>query len=282
MSVATRSVHGFASAALQERAPVGRMARMHDHLLPLAALALAVYATTLAHREVHDPVAWAIEDPGRLETDRARDADRKPQRVLDFFDVKPGMRVIDLMAGDGYYTELLARVVGEEGRVYCQNTRIPLERFADKPLTARLVDGRLPNVERLDLEFDAEGFPEGLDVALLIRFYHDFGWQEVDRAAFNALVFDTLKPGGVFGVIDHHAQAGAGMSGSKTLHRVEAALVRREVEAAGFVLEAESYVLTDPADTLDWNIFDRSKTGRDTTSRFVYLFRKPLAAQDAK
>jgi predicted methyltransferase len=222
-------------------------------------------------------VFFALDDPARLESDRARDADRHPQRVLDFFDVKRGQVIADLMAGDGYYTEILSRAVGSEGRVYCQNTRIPLERFAEKPLTARLADERLPNVVRLDREFDDVGIPEGsLDAAILIRFYHDFGWQEVDRPAFNAMVYRSLKPGGLFGVVDHHAKEGAGISEGQRLHRVEAALVREEVEAAGFVLEAESYVLTDPDDALDWNIFDRSKPGRDRTSRFAHLYRKPL------
>jgi len=245
-------------------------------LAPLYVLALL--ALPSPHRpEVEDPVFAAIDDPDRLESDRTRDADRLPQRVLDFFDVKRGQVIADLMAGDGYYTELLARAVGPEGKVYCQNTRIPLERFADAPLTARLAEDRLPNVVRLDREFDDVGIPEGsLDAAILIRFYHDFGWQEVDRPAFNAMVFRALKPGGLFGVVDHHAKAGAGISEGRRLHRVEAALVREELETAGFVLEAESYALTDPADTLDWNIFDRSKPGRDRTSRFVHLYRKPL------
>ncbi|MHC4838487.1 MAG: class I SAM-dependent methyltransferase, partial [Planctomycetota bacterium] len=216
--------------------------------------------------------------PDRLRSDLARDAERQPARILDFFDIKRGMRVADLMAGDGYYSEILSRAVGPDGAVWCQNTAIPLRVFADAPLTARLADDRLPNVTRLDAEFDAVGLPEGLDAAILIRFYHDFGWQEVDRPAFNAMVFHHLKPGGVFGVVDHHAAEGAGIYGGRSLHRVEAAMVREEIEAAGFVLEAESYVLTDPEDTLDWNVFSRDHGGRDSTSRFVHLYRKPLAA----
>lgn len=227
-------------------------------------------------RAVVDPVLTAVQHSDRLAADHKRDAERKPARVLDFFDIKPGMHVADLMAGDGYYTEILARAVGPNGKVYCQNTAIPLEVFADKPLTARLADDRLPNVVRLDTEFDDAGLPTDLDAAILIRFYHDFGWQEVDRAAFNKLVFASLKPGGVFGVVDHHAKEGAGMSVGKELHRVEASLVREEIEAAGFVFEAESYLLTDPTDPLDWNIFSKGPGGRDTTSRFVYLFRKPI------
>ncbi len=227
-------------------------------------------------RRYDDPAADAVLHPERPAADRARDATRHPARVLDFFGVRPGMHVADLMAGDGYYTELLARVVGPRGVVYCQNTRIPLERFAARPLTERLARKGLENVVRLDREFEDVGIPPGVDVALLVRFYHDFGWQEVDRDGFDALVFHLLKPGGVFGVIDHVAADGAGMTVGETLHRVEPALVRREVEAAGFVLEAESFVLRNPADTHDWNIFRNGAVDRDRTDRFVYLFRKPL------
>ncbi|MDA0667962.1 MAG: SAM-dependent methyltransferase [Planctomycetota bacterium] len=212
----------------------------------------------------------------RMESDHARDAERKPAAVLEFFGIQPGMAVADVMAGDGYYTELLSRIVGPEGTVYCQNTSIPLRVFADAPLTARLANQRLANVMRLDMEFEDDGFPTDLDVAILVRFYHDFGWQKVDREAFNALMFASLKPGGVFGVIDHHAKAGAGISEGRSLHRIEADFLQKEIEAAGFVLEQQSSVLTNASDTLDWSIFDPEHEGRDTTSRFVYLFRKPL------
>lgn len=224
-----------------------------------------------------DPVAEAVTHKDRLQSDLTRDADRQPARILDFFDIKRGQVVADLMAGDGYYTEILSRAVGKDGVVYCQNTSIPLRVFAEAPLTARLADDRLPNVTRLDTEFEDSGLPEaGLDAAILVRFYHDFGWQKVDRPAFNKVVFDSLKPGGVFGVVDHHAKKDAGITEGKRLHRVEASMVQEELEAAGFVLEAESYVLTDPTDPMDWSIFDPKHDGRDTTSRFVYLFRKPL------
>jgi predicted methyltransferase len=228
-----------------------------------------------APRAVVDPVRDSVLHSDRPAGDRARDADRRPRRVLDFFDVKPGMHVADLMAGDGYYTEMLSRVVGPTGRVYCQNTKIPLEVFAEKPLTARLSGGRLPNVERLDREFDDVGIPPGVDAALLVRFYHDFGWQQVDREGFNWLVFHLVKPGGVFGVVDHVAADGAGMDVGQSLHRVEPTLVRREIEAAGFRLEAESWALSNPDDAHDWNIFRGGGRGRDRTDRFVYLFRRP-------
>jgi len=241
-------------------------------LAPLVALAFGMTAES----HIDDPVAASVAHPDRLASDHARDAERKPARILDFFDIKRGMQVADLMAGDGYYTEILSRAVGKDGVVYCQNTSIPLKVFADKPLTARLAEDRLPNVVRLDEEFADCTIPKGIDAAILVRFYHDFGWQEVDRAAFNKLVFERLKPGGVLGVVDHNAKEGAGITEGKRLHRIEADFMRKEIEAAGFVLEAESYVLTDPDDKLDWSIFDPAHAGRDTTSRFVHLYRKPL------
>jgi predicted methyltransferase len=109
----------------------------------------------------------------------------------------------------------------------------------------------------------------------LVRFYHDFGRTEVDRPAFNKMVFQLLKPGAIFGVIDRHGKPGTGMCEGSRLHRVEASLVTKEVEAAGFQLEAESCVLNDPTDPRDFNIFANQAARRDRTDRFVYLFRKP-------
>ncbi|MFT7517690.1 MAG: putative methyltransferase [Myxococcota bacterium] len=222
-----------------------------------------------------DLISASVSHPNRMGSDLKRDANRHPASVLDFFGIKPGMHVADMMAGDGYYTELLSRAVGEDGQVYCQNTAIPLRVFAEAPLTERLLNNRLPNVMRLDTEFKDAGLPTDLDAALLVRFYHDFGWQKVDRKVFNALMFNSLKSGGLFGVVDHHAKEGAGMSEGQRLHRVEAQLVRAEIEAAGFVFEAESQTLFNPDDTLDWKIFSSEHGGQDTTSRFIYLFRKP-------
>lgn len=244
--------------------------------LLLASSAALLLVPGIEEREIDDPLAAAASHPDRPEIDKKRDADRKPDRVLDFFGIKRGMHVADLMAGDGYFTEILARAVGPKGKVYCQNTSIPLKVFAEKPLTERLARKGMEDVVRLDTEFDDVGLPEDLDAAILIRFYHDFGWQEVDRALFNDMVFAHLKPGGTFGVLDHVAADGQGMTQSKSLHRVEPSLVREEIEAAGFVLEAESFLLRNPEDSHDWNIFKEGGKFRDKTDRFIYLFRKPL------
>lgn len=219
------------------------------------------------------PAEAAVAHPDRPAGDRSRDADRRPAEVLAFFGVEPGQRVADLMCGDGYYTEILSRLVGPDGHVWAQNNSIALGRFAERPLTERLARG-FDNVTRLDRDLDDLGLPGELDAALLIRFYHDFAWMEADRALFNRQVFEALKPGGVLGIVDHHAEPGSGVRDSQRLHRVDAALVREELQAAGFVLEAESDLLAHPEDTRDWNVFQDEGKVRDKTDRFVYRFRK--------
>ena len=224
-------------------------------------------------------LAAAVAAPERTEADRRRDATRHPAEVLAFFGIRPGMTVGDVMAGTGYYTEILARALGPEARIYCQNNAFVVERFADAPLTAmlaRLEEAEIRTVERLDRELEDPGFPEGeLDAAVMVRFYHDTYWQGTDRAKMNAALYRALKPGGIFGVVDHHAEEGSGDRDVQTLHRVDAELVKKEILAAGFELEAESDLLRNPADTRDWNIFDDRAKNRDNTDRFVYRFRKP-------
>lgn len=269
-------------------------ARMHAR--SIAAVAIAALATTAALSPAsaatqsapapapHAALAAAVADESRPEQDRARDGDRRPAEVLAFFGIEPGSTVGEVMSGAGYYTEILARAIGPDGKLYAHNSPFVLNRYAEKPFTARLarLEGAgVANVERIDAEPETLGFPEGaLDAVVLIRFYHDFYWQEVDRAAFNRAVFRALKPGGVFGVVDHHAEAGSGSAHNQTLHRIDAELVKREITAAGFVVDAESDVLANPEDDRSWNIFVDRGAKRDRTDRFVIRFRKPSASDD--
>jgi predicted methyltransferase len=221
-----------------------------------------------------DAVAAAVAHPDRPESDRQRDADRKPAEVLRFYGVAPGMKVADLMAGGGYFTELLSRLVGEEGHVYAQNNAVALKRFADAAMTERLKDGRLANVTRLDRELEDPGLPAGeLDAAFLVLFYHDTYWMKVDRPAMNRQVLAALKPGGIYAVIDHHAQAGSGDRDVQRLHRVDAQLVKKEILAAGFELVEESDLLRHPEDDRTRNVFTPGLRGK--TDQFIYKFRKP-------
>jgi predicted methyltransferase len=234
----------------------------------------------------------AVDDPLRPEQDRERDSNRRPAEVLAFFGIDQAMRVADIQATHGYYTEILSTVVGPVGRVYAHNNDF-VATHSDGPRLGEPLNQRLGklrqagrnNVERIDAEMDEMELPPDLDVVLLIRFYHDLFWQPkpngtvIDRAEFLRRVYDSLKPGGVFGVVDHHAVAGSGardaLHPNTGLHRIDVELVKQEVLAAGFLLQAESTLLHHPEDTRDWNIFVDNRTRRDTTDRFVLLFVKP-------
>lgn len=222
-----------------------------------------------------DPIAAAVTHPDRPDLDRQRDADRRPADVLGFFGIKPRMKVADIMTGSGYYTELVSRVVGSEGHVYGVNTQSLLDVFG-KQLEARLTKPGLQNITLITRELENPGLPEGLDAVLLIRFYHDFPWLGVRRMDFNRMVFRVLKPGGFFGVIDHHARTGSGINDVR-LHRIDAELVKNEILAAGFVLEATSDLLKHPEDTRDWAIMADNSVRRDKTDRFIFRFRKPAS-----
>jgi predicted methyltransferase len=237
-------------------------------------------ASTEPSPEDEQALRAAVESTERPADDRARDEARKPYEVLRFFDIRPGMHVADVGAGGGYLSEIIARTVGAEGRVYVQNSPFVIERFAAKPLGERLARLSLPQVQRLDTDFDALGLPQGeLDAVLMVLFYHDTFWMPkadgstADRAKMNRAIFDALKPGGVFGVIDHHAQVGSRERDVQTIHRIDAELVEQEILAAGFELEAESDMLRHPEDDRTKNVFDPALRGK--TDQFVYRFRKP-------
>ena len=173
--------------------------------------------------------------------------------------------------------ELLARVVGPGGKVYGQNSKFILERFAEAPWSARLAKPVMQNVVRLDTPFDAPLPAElhDLDCVLLVMFYHDTVWMKVDRARMNQAIHAALKPGGVYGIVDHSAAKGAGTTVAETLHRIEPGVIVDEVTGAGFDLDATASFLENPADTRDWNASPRSAGElRGTSDRFVLRFVK--------
>lgn len=243
--------------------------------LALTSSALAAPPAAPASSEA---AAQVVASPDRSDADRALDAGRYPAETLAFFGIRPGMRVAELGAGGGYTTELLARMVGQTGRVYGQNPKFVLERFAEKPWSERLAKPVNARVVRVDREFDDPLPPDAvdLDAVLIVLFYHDTVWLETDRARMNASVFAALSKGGVYGVIDHSARAGTGTSDTKTLHRIEESVLVAEIEKAGFVLDAAAEFMRNPADPRDWNA-SPSAAGekRGTADRFVLRFRKP-------
>lgn len=245
----------------------------------LAATFFCVFAAIGCEEPVLDsippesPYYTTLTDPTRSTSDRAKDAGRRPDRVLEFVGIEPGMRVADLMAGAGWYTEVLARVVGPKGHVLAQNSGVSANRYG-KELVRRLENPALPKVEQIVQEPDRLELAESsFDAVFLVQFYHDTFWMDVDRGAMNRAVLQALKPGGLFVVIDHAAQAGSGARDVKELHRVDEALVREEILAAGFRLAAESDLLRNQEDTRDKIVFDPRVRGK--TDRFLLKFVKP-------
>lgn len=219
-----------------------------------------------------------VEAADRSEADKKLDVGRHPAEMLSFYGVKPGMKVAELGAGGGYTAELLARAVGPSGVVYGHNSAFILERFAEKPWAERLAKPVNKAVVKVTRPFDDPLPPEArdLDAVFCVLFYHDTYWLEVDRAKMNAAVFQALKPGGVYAVIDHSGRPGTGATEVKTLHRIEEPVVVAEIEKAGFRLVADADFLRNPADTRDWNDAPTAAADkRGTSDRFVLKFVKP-------
>jgi len=221
-----------------------------------------------------------VDAPDRLPEDRALDGGRKPVETLEFLRLKPGMKVAELGAGAGYTTELVARSVAPDGVVYAQNPDLFIQRFLKTRWPDRLARPAMKNAVRVDREFDDPLPPEakGLDLVFINVIYHDTVWLGVDRAKMNKAVFDTLRPGGAYVIIDSSAKPGTGTSDSKTLHRIDEQTVRTEVEQAGFRLDGQGDFLRNPQDARDWDSSPgaAAQAGRRGQSdRFALRFVKP-------
>ena len=231
--------------------------------LAVVAVAAGVTAPTQACAQDYGALLAA---PDRSEQDRKADERRKPSQFLPFTGVRAGMKVLDLGAGGGYTTELLARAVGPDGAVYAVTPRPPGE-----PLQARMNSPVGQKVVSIVQKLDAPLPPEARDLDLItfVLNYHDTVAMGVDRAAMNRNLFDALKPGGVFVVVDHAAKAGDGAGVGPTLHRIEESTVRSEVEAAGFQLVGQGDFLRNPDDARD-----ATSERNPATDRFVLKFEK--------
>jgi predicted methyltransferase len=215
--------------------------------------------------------AAIIAAPDRSDADRQTDQRRDPVKLLNFTGVKAGMTVLDMGAGGGYSTELMARSVGPSGKVYGQDFEKSAR--ATERFEARMKTPAMKNVVALDRKFD-DPLPEGvgnLDLITFYFFYHDTTYMTVDRAAMNKKLFAALKPGAFLVIADHSAKAGAGTSVGKTLHRIDEATLKSEVEAAGFTLVGEGDFFRHPEDTREEKIFG----AKLPVDEFVLKFQKP-------
>jgi predicted methyltransferase len=254
---------------------------MKLHGLFAAAVALTVLAGIPANALPALPsyTALAVADPNRPADQRALDAERKPVEVLNFTGITRGWKVVDLMPGAGYYTRLFSKVVGSKGAVYAIQP-VEMDKAAPKNLPKlRSFAGTpiYPNVTVTVQPIAELNLPKGVDMVWTSQNYHDLHdpfMGTPDMARLNAAIYDALKPGGIYIVLDHAAAAGTGTSKTNDLHRIDPAAVKAEVTAAGFQFVGESDVLNNPADDHGKPIFDPSIKGH--TDRFIYKFRKPL------
>lgn len=214
-----------------------------------------------------------VASPDRSDADRQTDARRQPAKMLAFTGVRPGMKVLDMGAGAGYSTELLARAVGPRGAVYAQESALVMERVKDR-FDVRAQKPDMKNVVHLIRNYDDPLPPEinGLDLITFFFAYHDVTYMPADRAAMNRKMFAALKPGGFLVIADHSAKPGEGITVAKTLHRIEESALRQEIEAAGFRLAAEADFLRHPEDPRDAAVF-RAPVPVD---EFVLKYQKPL------
>jgi predicted methyltransferase len=232
--------------------------------------------------QIPKPITDAINAPDRPAADKALDAGRKPDQIMAFYGIKPGMKVADIFAGGGYMTELIARIVGSGGVVYSQNGPFgeKFKKIGDS-WNERLKEPALKNVVAVNKPFDAPDVlpvpPGSLDAVIIHLNYHDMVGFKLNRENVNAAVFKALKPGGIYGIVDHSAKPGTGDTQTATLHRIDEDFLIKDVEKAGFKLVGASAALRHPEDDRTWIVFKH----RGETDRFMLKFVKAPAVAAA-
>lgn len=250
----------------------------------LAAVAVAALAAAggaaadargkhIAHAEIK-PNAAKVAAPARPAEDVARDADRKPQEMLSFAKVKPGQKVLELLPGGGYFTRVLSAAVGPTGEVYAA-APAPTSPDAQPAVQKIAAEPGYGNIKPVIIALSGVAGPEPVDLIFTAQNYHDFHLArlKLDVPKVDKSLYDALKPGGALLVIDHRALDGAPLETADTLHRIDPAKAKAELEAVGFKLEAQSDALANPADPKTGNVFSPDIRGK--TDQFVMLFRKP-------
>jgi predicted methyltransferase len=243
--------------------------------IALLALFLPTWAASVL---AADPaIEKSIGSPARTAEDRERDARDKPAEVLAFAGVKPGMTVADIFSAGGYYTELLAGVVGPSGKVLAINN-VPYASFAKDDIKKRFTEGRLENVQPRVVEASHMYItPASVDLAVIVMAYHDVywidekeNWPQIDTDGFIESVKRMLKPGGKLLIVDHNAPAGTGKEMAGKVHRLNEDWARKSLEAHGFVFEKAYDGLRNKNDQFDKHVYDPAVKGK--TDRYVHLY----------
>jgi len=250
------------------------------YLFAVTTLSLAPFFASAAASEIADAAAAAIANPDRPADHRERDARSKPEVVLPLLALEPGDTAADIMGGGGYYSELMAGIVGKQGTVILHNNT-PYAKFVEKQLNERYGEQSRPPITLLKSEVDdLQLGSETLDAALMVMSYHDLyyrapdrGWGDTDVGLFFEQVRTALKPGGRLVIVDHAAAEGTGNSAAQTIHRIEEAYAREDAVGAGFRFIESNSALRNPADDRTKMVFDKEIRGK--TDRFILVFEKP-------
>lgn len=225
-------------------------------------------APALAGEGASEAIAAAVANPARPANDSARDEARKPAQIVEFAGVKPGMAIAEIAPGGGYYTRILSKSVGPEGKIYALMPAF----FANRPGGLDGINAlaaEYGNVEVVVIDYASTQLPQPVDLVWTTENYHDMANGNI--AEVNGWVFGALKHGGIYFVEDHSAP-GTGLSATSTIHRIDPEAVTQQVAAAGFVLEEESDLLVNPADPM--NVGPREVT-EGVSTKFVHRYRKP-------
>jgi len=240
---------------------------------------LTLAANCAGAKSIPANIASAVADSSRPDADRQRDANRRPAETLAFAGVKAGAKIAELLPGGGYFTRLFSKAVGSSGHVYALVPAPLADAPADVPDFAARVkviaaDPNYSNVSVVVEPFSQLAVPAPVDMVWTSQNYHDLhNFPGLDVGAFNKMVFDDLKPGGIYLILDHAAAAGSGARDTKTLHRIDPETVKAEVLAAGFKLVGGSDLLHQPGDDHTLKVFDPSIRGK--TDQFILKFQKP-------
>jgi predicted methyltransferase len=250
------------------------------HVHFAAAIAVLALSAGAAFAALPAAISTALSDSGRPAADTSRDTNRHPGELLAFAGLKPGMTVVDLLPGGGYYTRIFAKAVGPKGHVYAyvSNAGDARMKTQGKDPDNQMADFKAayPNLGVIHGPLSGFVTPEPVDMVWTSDNYHDMhnGPTAVaDTAAMNKGIFASLKHGGIYMVVDHRAAKGAGLDATGKLHRMDEDIARQEIEAAGFKLVAESKILTNPSDDNTKRVFEAGE--HDHTDQMVLKFRKP-------
>jgi predicted methyltransferase len=212
----------------------------------------------------------AVESPSRSAEQTARDANRKPAELLMLSGVKPGDKVVEFASAGQYFTGMLSDIVGAKGQVYMYDLPYTEARFG---AASRAFATAHPNTKFEIVDFNTLELPKDVDVVFNVLYYHDLPLNSIDTASLNGRILKALKPGGIFFIVDHNAEAGSGTRDTKALHRIDPTVIKKEVTAAGFELVEESKLLAHPEDDHTKMVFTPGTRG--VTDQTIFKFRKP-------